>query len=254
MNAPLMRQTTTLEPPSNAHNSALEMIAMIERAATNPEVDVSKFKRLTAIWERAEARMAEGAFNAAMANAQAQVHSVKPNKSNTQTNSRYATYAALDLMLRPIYIDNGFSLSFSTAQSDAPDKVRVLCYVAHSQGHTRLYQADVPADGKGPKGGEVMTKTHAFGSGVTYGKRYLVGMIFNLAFTTAEDDDDGNAASTVADGEVANPIYDKIGLSQSKEELMKLRAEIEAAKVMPHTRRNLIASFNKKLREHKGAK
>jgi hypothetical protein len=36
-----------------------------------------------------------------------------------------------------------------------------------------------------------MTKTHAMGSGVSYGMRYLLRMIFNLAI---DYDDDGNAA------------------------------------------------------------
>jgi len=36
-----------------------------------------------------------------------------------------------------------------------------------------------------------MTKTHAAGSGMSYGQRYLLKMIFNIAFS----DDDGNKAS-----------------------------------------------------------
>ena len=38
-----------------------------------------------------------------------------------------------------------------------------------------------------------MTKTHAFGSGTSYGMRYLLKMIFNIAI--GEEDDDGNAAT-----------------------------------------------------------
>jgi hypothetical protein len=49
----------------------------------------------------------------------------------------------------------------------------------------------MPADGKGARGNDVMTKTHATGAAITYGKRYLLGMIFNLAVTR---DDDGNGA------------------------------------------------------------
>jgi hypothetical protein len=49
----------------------------------------------------------------------------------------------------------------------------------------------MPVDGKGARGGDVMTKTHAMGSGISYGMRYLLRMIFNLAI---DQDDDGNAA------------------------------------------------------------
>ena len=49
----------------------------------------------------------------------------------------------------------------------------------------------MPSDGKGAKGGDVMTKTHAAGSAFTYGQRYLIKMIFNIA---VGEDDDGNRA------------------------------------------------------------
>jgi hypothetical protein len=49
----------------------------------------------------------------------------------------------------------------------------------------------MPADGKGAKGGDVMTKTHATGAAMSYGMRYLLKMIFNVAI--GEDDKDGNA-------------------------------------------------------------
>jgi hypothetical protein len=51
----------------------------------------------------------------------------------------------------------------------------------------------MPADGKGARGNDVMTKTHATGSAVSYGMRYLLKMIFNVS--SGEADDDGNAAS-----------------------------------------------------------
>jgi hypothetical protein len=61
----------------------------------------------------------------------------------------------------------------------------------------------LPVDGKGAQGKDVMTKTHATGAGVSYGKRYLAGMIFNLAFT--EDDNDGNqVAAAVNAAQLAN--------------------------------------------------
>ena len=49
----------------------------------------------------------------------------------------------------------------------------------------------MPIDTKGARGGDVMTRTHATGSALTYGKRYLLIAMFNLAI---EEDDDGNAA------------------------------------------------------------
>ena len=41
-----------------------------------------------------------------------------------------------------------------------------------------------------------MTKTHALGSATSYGRRYLLKMIFNV-IEAAEDDDGNNASGTV---------------------------------------------------------
>ncbi len=77
----------------------------------------------------------------------------------------------------------------------------------------------MPADGKGAKGGDVMTKTHATGSAVSYGRRYLMGMIFNLAVISR--DDDGNAASAgnvISEKQLADlrDFIDSIGANVTK--------------------------------------
>jgi hypothetical protein len=166
--------------------------SIFERLARDPNASVEKIERLMALWERSEARKAEGAFNTAMSAAQALMRPVSADASNPQTRSRYASYGALDLKLRPIYTGAGFGLSFDTGEAPQLEYVRVLCYVTHSGGHARTYHVDMPADGKGAKGGDVMTKTHAVGSAMSYGMRYLLKMIFNVA--VGEDDDDGNRA------------------------------------------------------------
>jgi hypothetical protein len=131
------------------------------------------------------------AFNGALARVQANARRIRANAENPQTRSKYANFAALDSVMRPLYVAEGLSLSFDTADVDKPDTVRVVCDVSLG-GYTRRYHIDMPADGKGAKGNDVMTKTHATGSAISYGKRYLLLMIFNLA--VGENDDDGNAA------------------------------------------------------------
>jgi hypothetical protein len=140
--------------------------------------------------ERIVARGAEVEFNDAMNVAQAEMGPVAADATNPQTRSKYATYAKLDGRLRPIYTRNGFSISFGEGDSKKDEHVLVLAYVSHKAGHTRIYQADMPADGKGAKGGDVMTKTHAVGAAKSYGKRYLLKDIFNIAI--GEEDTDGN--------------------------------------------------------------
>lgn len=166
------------------------LMEVIARAASDPSVDIDKMERLIAMQERIQEREAERAFNIAMNAAQAEMRPIAANASNPQTRSRYATFDKLDRVLRPIYTAHGFSHSFDEGESPKPDHVRVLCYLSHIDGHTRTYHRDMPADGKGAKGGDVMTKTHAAGAAGSYGARYLLKGIWNVA--VGEEDSDGN--------------------------------------------------------------
>ena len=176
------------QPPAPVSESSA-IISMIERAARDPAVDIDKMERLIALQERAIAQRAEQAFNEAMSAAQSEMRAVAADSNNPQTKSKYASYAALDRAMRPIYTKHGFALSFNTEVGAVPDHVRVTCRASHRAGHSQKYQIDMPADGKGAKGGDVMTKTHAVGAGMTYGQRYLLKLIFNIA---VGDDVDGN--------------------------------------------------------------
>lgn len=174
--------------------SSDSFMTMIERVALNPEVDVEKMSAILDMQERVLKRNAEISFNAAMSACQSEMGRISADCMNPQTKSRYASYAQLDRYLRPIYTKHNLSLSFDTG--DGPEgAVTVLCYVAHADGHSRTYKATIDASGAGAKGGAVMTKTHAAGSAMSYGMRYLLKMIFNVAI--GEDDDDGNKAGEV---------------------------------------------------------
>lgn len=165
------------------------IMAVIARAATDPHTDVDKLERLMAMAERLSARQAETSFNEAMNAAQTEMRAIAKDASSDK--GKYASFVALDKAARPIYSAQGFSLSFDTGDGAPADHIRLLCYVSHRAGHTRTYHVDMPADGKGAKGGDVMTKTHATGAAMTYGQRYLFRLIFNLA---VGEDNDGNVS------------------------------------------------------------
>lgn len=204
------------------------MLAVIQRAASDPSVDMDKLERLLALRDRMEAKEAEAQFNGAMSRIQSSMGRISADATNPQTRSNYATYGKLDKALRPIYTKEGLSLSFDT--EPAPDGfVGMVCYVSHSGGHTRTYKAQVPSDGKGAKGNDVMTKTHAFGSGTSYGMRYLLKMIFNVAI--GEEDDDGNG-STHGDYDIS-AWADAIRDAADKTELDRIGADLKSKTGIP---------------------
>jgi hypothetical protein len=188
-----------LVPVANTESAAV--LNMIERAARDPAVDIDKLQKLMELRTQTEVRQSERAFAAEMTVAQSEMVRVSADANNPQTRSKYASYAALDRAIRPIYTKHNLSLSFNTEDGAPPDYLRIVCYV-EAHGHTRKYKLDMPADGKGAKGGDVMTKTHATGAGITYGRRYLLGMIFNLVIG---EDDDGNRAGAAPPAEYTPP-------------------------------------------------
>lgn len=193
------------------------MVEVISRAASDPTIDVNKLERLLAMYERLNERESEKQFNIAMTDAQGDIRRVAADADNPQTRSKYASYPALDRALRPVYTKHGFALSFDTEPA-AENYVRVLCRVSHNAGHCRTYKIDMPADGKGAKGGDVMTKTHAVGAAMSYGARYLLKLIFNVA--VGEDDDDGNGADPLA-----KITHDQVG--NINELIFRTQADVE---------------------------
>lgn len=215
--------------PAIVEGETQALISAIERAASNPKINIEKMRQLLDMQKDIMAQRKEELrehkaelFNGAMAECQAEMRPIAVNAENSQTHSMYADYAQLDRHLRPIYTKHGFSLSFDESDSPKPEHVRVLCYVAHRDGHCRTYRRDMPADGKGAKGGDVMTKTHAIGSAFTYGQRYLLKGVFNVA--VGAEDDDGNGAGG---GEPPEYITEQQAMDM-KAALTELKANIPA--------------------------
>jgi hypothetical protein len=178
------------------------MLDVIARAASDRDTDVSKMEKLLEMYERISAKNAEVAFNAAMRAAQEEMPKILRNKENQQTNSRYADLEKVNAAIVPVYTKHGFSLSFGTADCPIPGHYRVTCLVSHVDGHSRSYQADVPADMTGMKGNQNKTATHGFVSTMSYGRRYLTLLVFNITLTN--EDTDGNTGETVSEDQIAN--------------------------------------------------
>lgn len=168
------------------------LMAVISRAASDPTVDVDKLERLLGMYERIKANEAKAAFASALAAAKGEMPQVRRDAKNTQTSSKYATLEALADAVDPIIARHGFVPSFGTDISPVPNRERVTCSLLHSAGHSQAYFADIPSDLTGMKGTPNKTLTHAFASTLTYGRRILKLMIFDIA--TNDRDDDGNAA------------------------------------------------------------
>jgi len=194
-------------------------IALVERLSTNPDVDVQKLEKIVEVQMQVIKEQSRQAFNIDMVAVQKEIPTVLRDKENAQTSSQYASYEKIIDETKKIYTKKGFSVAFFEEDCEKPDHIRVAANLMHSAGHTEQYHVDIPLDKSGIKGTVNKTATHAKGSSMTYGRRYLLSMIFNIPTS----DDDGNAAGIQLLNEAeVNKINDLIReLNVDKEKFLK---------------------------------
>lgn len=169
------------------------MVSMMERLALNPDLPVDKLEKLLDMQIKIRAIEAEQSYSAAMAIVQNKLPTVAKDRLNEHTNSRYARIEAIAKAIKPVYTTEGFSLSFSEAESPKKDHVRVVGVLRHRDGHKTEHFADVAIDLTGIGGTTNKTLTHAEGSSFTYGRRYVTCLAFDVS---TGDDNDGNGATS----------------------------------------------------------
>lgn len=190
-------ENTNIRVQAPQSDSESGLVSMIERVAQNPDADIDKLERLLDMQERVMDKQAEQQWHQAMSQCQAAMPTIVAKALNNQTHSHYAKLEHIVKQITPVYTSNGFGISFDTAPSEMPDHVKILAYVSHIGGHTRLYSYDSPISTTGLAGKKNMTDTHGKASAVSYGRRYLTCLIFNLVIE-GEDDDGNNGDNRTA--------------------------------------------------------
>lgn len=195
------------------------MVAMIERIAMDPNIPIDRLEKMLAMKERMEdraredqARVARQAYFKAMAECQAELPVVVKKSRNDHTKSTYADLAAIEQQAMPTIHRFGFMVSFQPAGVNEKGEQRIKWTVAHSAGHIETGEAEIPVDIAGTNGTKNKTSTQAFGSTATYGRRYLLCMLFNIS---TGDDNDGN--KTPSEEERISPEQVKVILKLIEE-------------------------------------
>lgn len=155
------------------------MLAMIDRAARDPAVDIDKLERLMAMKERHDAQEAQREFDNAMADMQPKLPSIG-ERGNAAGRYTFALWEDINSVVKPILQQHGFALTFRTSFVDG---VAVTGVLSHRAGHREETSITLPADGSGNK-----NAVQAVASSVSYGKRYTASALLNLT-THGEDDD-----------------------------------------------------------------
>jgi hypothetical protein len=188
--------STELAPTGDA------FLAMIAAAARDPQVDIAKMEALLAMRERLMAQQAEMAYTEAMNRVQNAVPPIYKTRKiivKGALRSKYAALEDIDRILRPLTIQEGFSLSYST--DDVPPKAtRLTLTVKHQRGHKEAFSLVLPIDKS-----EYRSDAQNVASTVSFGRRILLCLAFNVI--TLDSDTDGNPPGEFITQEQALAIF-----------------------------------------------
>lgn len=191
-------------------SSDTSILAVISRAATDPTCDIEKMERLMAMHERMQAKNAEQAFNAAMAQMQCEIPTVGETGMNTHTKNPYATLDDINYTLKPILQRHGFAVTFKVEH--AANGISVTGILMHSAGHREQTTMLLPIDT-----GSGRNAVQAVGSSTTYGKRYVMCALLNI--TTGETRDDDGAGGGALNDQAVIDMLERVSECHTADEL-----------------------------------
>ena len=180
-----MSDSETENLPVAAPTTA-NFLAVISKAASDPNTDVAKMHGLLDVQERMMNKQAEIDFNADFSRLQSDLPRITKDSKITHSGkliSTYATYDKIDTVIRPLLIKHGFGLRFNSEPEPSGKGVIITATLSHRGGHSIVDRIPLGYDTSGAK-----NNVQGVGSTIAYGKRYLVGMLLNLVFEGEDDD------------------------------------------------------------------
>jgi hypothetical protein len=245
MNAVAPRPTGDVIPAD-----ASNLMAVISRAAADPNTDVDKLERLLGMYERITALSAKTAYTAALADLQPRLPvidergGIKNNAGAVQ--STYAKWEDINDAIRPLLAQAGFSLSFRTGLA-ADGKITVTGVLAHTDGHQEETTMTLPHDSSGSK-----NSVQAVGSSTSYGKRYTTIALLNITSRAAQDRDDDGVTGGM--GAAAQHALTEINIAETPDDLRAWKAKNfdGLAKIVSAPElREIIALYNRRIKAAK---
>jgi hypothetical protein len=176
--------------PSNIQSEAASILEVISRAAKDPTFDVAKLERLLALQERLLVDQRRTSYMAALARLEAKLPQILKSGQITdrdgQVRNKYAKLEDVDVAIRPMCAEEGFSFSFDSKAVQGG--AEYSCAMQHRDGHAETKTLFLPLDT-----GAGRNSVQSAGSSLSYARRYLLSM--HLHLVTRDEDDDANGTS-----------------------------------------------------------
>ena len=212
---------TKQQPMPMAELGPMQLMQQALASGTSPEV----IRELVALqqsverfnWEREE-RQSKIDFDNALNECQRQIGRIAPNRER-ENNITWLDYVGVDKVVRPIYLEAGFSIGFS--EVDSPTEGRRMCATLSRSGVSREYFSKLIPSGNGK-----MSVADLDASGSSRAMRYLLLKIFNIAVGIDKDEkkpfEDGKQPTGQVSENRTKELCDHIGLAESMDELTRI--------------------------------
>lgn len=174
--------------PAVIPQTPMDMLSIAVSRGASIEI----LEKLMALAERYEANRARRAFDAAIAEAKAEIPTISKNRTvdftsaKGRTHYRYEDLAEIARTIDPILGKFGLSYRFRT-RNPPNEPITVTCVIAHRDGHFEENSLSGPRDESGNKNGHQAIK-----SAVTYLER--ITLTASLGLAASNEDDDGRSA------------------------------------------------------------
>ncbi len=161
---------------------------LMQVIAAHPTAGAENLKALLDGMERVTKWQAEQEFTAAFA----RLKFPPFRKTAKGHNAKYAPFEDIQEVIDPILAAEGFTLTFSSGESNAKGEIPTYGLLSHVAGHSRPGVIWLPPDVTPTRSGSTtMNALQSVGSSTSYGMRYCAKLMLNLRFI-GDDDDAGS--------------------------------------------------------------
>lgn len=188
---------------SDGDNLAGSMLNFVATAVKDPNIDVAKLRALLEMQREIIADDAKTQFTRALHKAQAEIPAVDKNGTVSlgigKGSYQFATFEDMNKVLRPVMARHGFTISFDMATKPGEGGGAIITgTLTHEAGHSRTASIPLALDS-----GPGRNNLQAMGSTLSYGKRYLCEMFFNIVRKGADDDGVAAGMKFIGPGQLA---------------------------------------------------
>lgn len=197
---------TPLATQDLAHQPEQNILAVIARASSDPNVDVAKMNALLDLQERIMAKQAEASYTSALLNAKRSLRDVRITKDGKITYKdgskiKYAKYENIADYVQPILYENGLIPAYTFEFLPNPPKVVAVMKLRHIGGFKEEFRS-VPLPMIDSSGGK--NDLQGAGSVSSYGKRYVVCPALDIITENEDYDGSGEGIEPITPDQASN--------------------------------------------------